>query len=63
MMKYLITFYTKLDDDYINKRQMILKNKYNAMKMYDKIASEEKTVNIEIEELKKWNTHNTIEYQ
>lgn len=52
-MKYLITFYTKLDDDYIDKRQMVLKNKYNAMKMYDKIASEEKTVNIEIEVLKK----------
>ena len=52
-MRYLITFYTKLDDDYIDKRQMILKNKYNAMKMHDKIASEEKTVNIEIEELKK----------
>lgn len=60
-MKYLITFYTQLDDDYIDKRQMILKNKYNAMKMYDKIASEEKTVNIEMEVLKKWNTHNIIE--
>lgn len=53
MMKYLITYYTKLDDDYIDKRQMTLKNKYNAMKMYDKIASEQKTVNIELEELKK----------
>lgn len=62
-MKYLITFYTKLDDDYIEKRQMILKNKYNAMKMYDKIASEEKTVNIEIEVLKKWSTRKFIEYQ
>lgn len=50
-MKYLITFYTQLDDDYIDKRQMILKNKHNAMKMYDKIASEQKTVNIEMEEL------------
>lgn len=62
MMKYLITYYTLLDDDYIDKRQMILKNKYNTMKMYDKLASEQKTVNIEIEELKKWNTHNTTEY-
>lgn len=61
-MKYLITYYTLLDDDYIDKRQMILKNKYNAMKMYDKLASEEKTVNIEIEELKKWNIHNITEY-
>lgn len=61
-MKYLITFYTQLDDDYIDKRQIILKNKYNAMKMYDKIAGEQKTVNIEMEVLRKWNTHNTIEY-
>lgn len=61
-MKYLITYYTQLDDDYIDKRQMILKNKYNAIKMYDKLASEQKTVNIEIEELKRWNTHNIIEY-
>lgn len=52
-MKYLITYYTQLDYDYIDKRQMILKNKYNAIKMYDKIASEQKTVNIEIEELKR----------
>lgn len=52
-MKYLITFYTQLDDDYIDKRQIILKNKYNAMKMYDKIAGEQKTVNIEMEVLRK----------
>lgn len=51
MMKYLITFYTQIDDEFIDKRQIILKNKYNAMKMYEKIASEEKTVNIEMEKL------------
>lgn len=51
-MKYLITYYTQLDDDYIDKRQMILKNKHNARKMYDKIASEQNTVNIEMEELR-----------
>lgn len=50
-MKYLITYYTQLDDDYIDKRQMVLKNKYNARKMYDKIASDQNTVNIEMEEL------------
>lgn len=61
-MKYLITYYTLLDDDYIDKRQMIFKNKHNAIKMYDKLASEQKTVNIEMEELRKWNTHNIIEY-
>lgn len=52
MMKYLITYYTQLEDDYIDKRQMILKNKYNAIKMYDKIANEQKTVNIEMDELR-----------
>lgn len=50
-MKYLITFYTQIDDEFIDKRQIIIKNKYNAMKMYNKIASEQKTVNIEMEEL------------
>jgi len=49
--KYLITFYTQIDDDFIDKRQIILKNKYNATKMYDKIASEKKTVSIEMEEI------------
>lgn len=58
-MKYLITYYTQLDDDYIDKRQMILKNKYNAMKMYDKIASEQKTVNVEMEELRWLSTNYT----
>lgn len=61
-MKYLITFYTKLDDDYIDKRQMILKNKYNAKTMYNKIASEKNTVNIEMDELR-WDIHSIIEYQ
>lgn len=59
--KYLITFYTQIDDDFIDKRQIILKNKYNATKMYDKIASEKKTVSIEMEEI--WNTPQSTEYQ
>lgn len=59
--KYLITFYTQIDDDFIDKRQIILKNKYNATKMYDKIASEQKTVSIEMEEI--WNTPQSTEYQ
>lgn len=51
-MKYLITYYTQLDDDYIDKRQMILKNKHNAITMYNKIASEKNTINIEWDELR-----------
>lgn len=51
MKKYLITYYTKLDNGYIDERQIILKNKYNAKRIYDKIASEQRTINIEMEQL------------
>ena len=51
MMKYLITYNTKLDNGYIDERQIILKNKYNAKRIYNKIASEQRTINIELEEL------------
>lgn len=50
-MKYLITFHTKLDNGYIDERQIILKNKYNAKRVYNNIASEKRTINIELEEL------------
>ena len=50
-MKYLITYHTKLDNGYIDERQIVLKNKYNANTVYNKIASEKRTLNIELEEL------------
>ena len=50
-MKYLITYHTKLDNNYIDERQIVLKNKYNAKLVYNKIASEQRTINIELEEL------------
>lgn len=50
-MKYLITYHTQLDNGYIDERQIILKNKYNAKRIYEKIASEQRTINIELEEL------------
>ena len=50
-MKYLITYHTQLDNGYIDERQIILKNKYNAKRIYDKIASEQRTINIEMEQL------------
>ena len=50
-MKYLITYHTKLDNGYIDERQLVLKNKYNAKRIYNKIACEKRTINIEIEEL------------
>ena len=50
--KYLITWYTQIDNDYIDVRQMVLKNKYNAKNMYNDLASQNSTVSIEMEELK-----------
>ena len=50
-MKYLITYHTKLDNGYIDERQIMLKNKYNAKRIYNKIAGEKRTINIELEEL------------
>lgn len=51
MKKYVITYHTQLDNGYIDERQIMLKNKYNAKRIYDKIASKKRTVNIELEEL------------
>ena len=59
--KYLITWYTQFDDDYIDVRHMVLKNKYNAKNMYNDLANQYSTVSIELEEIW-WNTHNIIEY-
>ena len=50
-MKYLITYHTQLDNGYIDERQIICKNKYNAKSIYNSLASETRTVNIEMEEL------------
>ena len=50
-MKYLITYNTKLDNGFIDERQLVFKNKYNAKKIYNKIAGEKRTLNIEMEEL------------
>ena len=58
--KYLITWYTQIDNDYIDVRHMVLKNKYNAKNMYNDLAAQKSTVSIEMEEI--WNTHNIIEY-
>ena len=50
-MKYLITYHTQLDNGYSDERQIVLKNKYNAKRVYNNIASENSTINIEMEEL------------
>lgn len=61
-MKYLITYYTQLNNDFIDERQIIIKNKYNAKRIYDKLASEKRTINIEMEEIY-WDIQAYIEFQ
>ena len=51
MNKYLITYNTKLDNGFIDERQIIIRNKYNAKRVYNNIASDKRTLNIELEEL------------
>ena len=49
--KYLITWYTQIDNDYIDKRQMVSKNWYNPKNMYNDLASKNNTISIEMEEI------------
>lgn len=49
--KYLITWYTKLDSGYIHERKIICQSKHSANIMYDKLAKQDKTLSIEVEEL------------
>ena len=49
--KYLITWYTQLDNGYIHERQVTCKSKHSANIMYDKLAQQENTLTIEMEEI------------
>ncbi|MGN0967460.1 MAG: hypothetical protein ACI4OP_07805 [Candidatus Coprovivens sp.] len=49
--KYLITWYTQLDSGYVNERQIICKSKHSTNIMYDRLAKQENTLSIEVEEL------------
>ena len=49
--RYLITWYTQIDDDFIDVRHMVLKSKYNAKNIYNDLASQKSTVSIEMEEV------------
>lgn len=49
--KYLITWYTQVDNDYIDVRHMVLKSKHNAKNMYNDLASKKNTISIEMEEI------------
>ena len=49
--KYVITWYTQIDNDYIDVHQMVFKNWYNAKNMYNDLANQDSTVSIEMEEI------------
>lgn len=49
--KYLITHYTQLDSGYIHERQIICESKHTANIMYDRLAQQDNTISIEVEEL------------
>lgn len=49
--KYLITWYTQLDNGFIHERQIVCQSKYSVNNMYDKLAKQDKTISIEVEEL------------
>ena len=49
--KYLITWYTQLNNGFIHERRVVCKSKHSANIMYDKLAQQEKTLSIEVEEI------------
>ena len=49
--KILITWKTKLDDGYIDKRQIVCKSKTSAKILYNRLSKQDKTVAIEMERL------------
>ena len=49
--KILITWQTKLDDGYIDKRQIVCKSKTSAKILHNRLAALDKTVSIRMEYL------------
>lgn len=49
--KYLIIWYTQLESGYIHERQIICQSKHSTNIMYDKLAKQDNTISIEVEEL------------
>ena len=47
--KILITWKTKLDDGYVDKRQIVCKSETSAKILYNRLAKLDKTVSIEME--------------
>lgn len=49
--KFLITWETKIDDNYIDKRQIVCKSKTSAKILYNRLTKQDKTVAIRLEDL------------
>ena len=49
--KFLIMWKTKIDDNYIDKRQIVCKSKTSAKILYNRLSKQDKTVAIEMERL------------
>ena len=49
--KFLIMWKTKIDDNYIDERQIVCKSKTSAKILYNRLAKLDKTVSIEMEHL------------
>ena len=49
--KILITWKTKLDNDYIHTRQIVCKSKTSAKILHNRLSKQDKTVAIEMEYL------------
>lgn len=49
--KFLITWKTKLDNDYIHTRQIVCKSKTSAKILYNRLSKQDKTVDIKLEYL------------
>ena len=49
--KFLITWKTKIDDNYIDERQIVCKSKTSAKILYNRLAKLDKTISIEMEQL------------
>lgn len=48
--KFLITWQTKLDDGYIDERQIACNYEHSAQFLYDELSKQEKTVFIKMEQ-------------
>ena len=49
--KILVTWKTRLDDGYIDKRQIVCTSKTSAKILYNRLSKQDKTVSIRLEHL------------